>query len=58
MYEKPRVQRFGTFRQLTQAGCTGMSDGRIWEGAGTAVGDTPRITSGTTDFCFTQRGSR
>ncbi len=27
MYEKPRVQRFGTFRELTQAGVTGSCDG-------------------------------
>lgn len=27
MYEKPKVQRFGTFRELTQAGVTGACDG-------------------------------
>lgn len=27
MYEKPKVQRFGTFRELTQAGLTGTCDG-------------------------------
>lgn len=26
MYEKPRVERFGTFRDLTQAGTTGLGD--------------------------------
>ena len=26
MYQKPSVSRFGTFRELTQAGCTGTSD--------------------------------
>lgn len=27
VYEKPKVQRFGTFRELTQAGVTGACDG-------------------------------
>lgn len=27
MYQKPRVQRFGTFRELTQAGIDGACDG-------------------------------
>jgi hypothetical protein len=27
VYEKPTVQRFGTFRELTQAGLTGHCDG-------------------------------
>ena len=27
MYQKPRVERFGTFRELTQAGFTGNCDG-------------------------------
>ncbi len=27
VYEKPKVQRFGTFRELTQAGVTGSCDG-------------------------------
>ena len=57
MYQKPSVQKFGTFRDLTQAGCTGPADGRTFEGA-SSVGATPRITSGTTDFCFSVRGSR
>ena len=60
MYTKPSVTQFGTFRQLTQAGCTGMSDGRTFQGdaaAGPSVGSTPRITSGTTDYCFSP-GSR
>ena len=26
MYQKPSVQRFGTFRHLTQAGCEGATD--------------------------------
>jgi hypothetical protein len=62
MYTKPTVTEFGTFRELTQAGCSGMSDGRTFTGdsaAGTSVGSTPRITSGTTDYCFSpSSGSR
>ncbi len=58
MYEKPTVQKFGTFRDLTQAGCTGASDGATFMGSGTSVGDVPRITNGTTDYCFTNAGSR
>lgn len=27
MYEKPRVERYGAFRELTQLGFTGASDG-------------------------------
>lgn len=27
MYEKPRVERFGTFRELTRVGFTGAYDG-------------------------------
>lgn len=27
MYEKPKLQRFGTFRELTLLGFTGASDG-------------------------------
>jgi hypothetical protein len=59
-YQRPSVTRFGNFRDLTQAGCTGMSDGRTFEGApgDVSTGATPRVTNGTTDFCFTGRGSR
>jgi hypothetical protein len=57
MYTKPSVQKFGSFRELTQAGCTGTSDGRTFEGSGPSVGSTPRVTNGTTDFCFSG-GSR
>ena len=35
MYQKPALQRFGTFRDLTQAGCVGASDGFAVEGIGT-----------------------
>lgn len=27
MYQKPKVERFGTFRELTQIGLQGSSDG-------------------------------
>ena len=57
MYQTPRVTRFGSFRNLTQAGCTGASDGKTFEGSGPSVGDTPRVTGSTTDYCFTA-GSR
>ena len=59
-YQKPTVTRFGDFRALTAAGCTGgATDGRTFYGeTGPSVGDTPRITSGTTDYCFSSRGSR
>ena len=58
MYTKPSVQKFGAFRALTQAGCTGTpSDGKTFEGSGASVGSTPRVTNGTTDFCFSG-GSR
>jgi hypothetical protein len=49
MYEKPKLQRFGTFRDLTQAGCEGALDGRVVEGIGTSVGSQPNATA---DFCF------
>jgi hypothetical protein len=59
MYQKPFVYRFGSFRDLTQAGCTGLTDGETFKGTtGPSVGSTPRVTSGTTDFCFVGAGSR
>ena len=57
MYEKPVVQKFGTFRDLTRAGCTGPSDSRTFDGSGPSVGNLPRTTDGTTDYCFSS-GSR
>ena len=57
MYHKPAVSSFGTFRELTQAGCAGASDGKTFEGSGASVGGVPRVTNGTTDFCFSS-GSR
>ena len=53
MYQKPSLQRFGTFRDLTQAGCQGALDGRVVEGIGTSTGSQPNATA---DFCFV--GSR
>ena len=59
MYHTPTVRRFGTFRDLTQAGCGGMTDGETFKGTtGASTGNAPRITSGTTDYCFTNAGSR
>ncbi len=61
MYGKPTVVRFGSFRELTRAGCSGSSDNITWTGpgpGGTAVGDTPRVTNGTIDYCFTDNSSR
>jgi hypothetical protein len=61
MYQKPMVERFGTFRELTQAGCTGGSDGQVFQGAG-SIGSTPTFSGSnpvTTDYCFvTPVGSR
>ncbi|MFN2400634.1 MAG: lasso RiPP family leader peptide-containing protein [Gemmatimonadaceae bacterium] len=34
LYEKPRVVRFGTFRELTQTGNSGPSDGAAIHGDG------------------------
>ena len=56
MYQKPTVERFGSFRDLTQAGCSGTTDGMTFMGSGPSVGSVPRTTNGTTDFCFTTRG--
>lgn len=49
MYTKPQLDRFGTFRDLTQAGCQGALDGRIVEGVGTSTGSQINATA---DFCF------
>jgi hypothetical protein len=40
MYQKPALLRFGTMRELTQAGCLGDTDGLLFEGT-TATGSTP-----------------
>ncbi len=53
-YSKPALTRFGSFRELTQAGCEGASDGHTVEGVvGISTGREPNATA---DFCFV--GSR
>ena len=54
MYQKPAVVRLGTFRQLTQLGCTGGSDNQSVLGA-TSIGST-KVGSGT--FCLAPNSSR
>ena len=34
MYQKPKIERFGTFRDLTQVGFNGSTDGYTIEGIG------------------------
>lgn len=34
MYTKPTLERYGTFRELTQVGFQGASDGVTFNGAG------------------------
>lgn len=41
MYQKPSLTRLGTFRQLTQLGCTGSTDSFSVPGIGTSIGSTP-----------------
>ncbi|GEM_PF-637245 len=45
VYQKPKVERFGTFRELTQIGFQGSSDGY------TICGDTPGTGN---DVCGTE----
>ena len=53
MYQKPMIERFGSFRDLTQTGCFGAADGFSVPGIGASVGTTPRPdASGTTDICL------
>lgn len=48
MYEKPQVERFGSFRELTRVGISGTSDGWTRDSDGTSgcsgseFGDTCR----------------
>ena len=52
-YSKPKVERFGSFRDLTQQGCFGVPDGFTVDGIGSATGTTPRPSPvGTTDICL------
>ncbi|MBA2683232.1 MAG: lasso RiPP family leader peptide-containing protein [Gemmatimonadaceae bacterium] len=39
VYQKPRVERFGTFRELTQVGFNGTTDGFTICGANGGTGD-------------------
>lgn len=39
MYQKPRVERFGTFRELTQVGFNGSTDGFTICGIGNGTGN-------------------
>ena len=42
MYQKPQLERFGTFRDVTQAGCVSASDNITVNGGGaTSVGSKP-----------------
>jgi hypothetical protein len=46
MYQKPQLQPFGTFRQLTQVGFNAASDGLLTLGQGTGdTGDDQPSTS-------------
>ena len=59
-YQKPMVHRFGSFRELTQAGCAGAGDGFMFQG-GVAVGSTPTFSGTnpvTTDYCYVAPDSR
>jgi hypothetical protein len=38
MYEKPKLERFGTFRELTQIGLNSDADGAVIFGIGCKVG--------------------
>ena len=39
MYQKPKVERFGTFRELTQVGFNGTTDGFTICGIGGGTGN-------------------
>jgi len=39
VYQKPRVERFGTFRELTQVGFNGTTDGFTICGVANGTGD-------------------
>jgi len=58
MYSKPTLQRYGSFRDLTQLGCFGSSDLTI-PGIGATDGNVPEIVVGangkkTTTICFSE----
>ncbi|HEU5209586.1 MAG TPA: hypothetical protein VFU06_09255 [Longimicrobiales bacterium] len=52
MYQTPKLIRFGRMSELTRAGCSNASDGLSVPGVGTAIGDEPEVTNGTTKICF------
>ena len=41
MYDTPKLARFGTFRDLTLAGCVDQPDGYTISGVGSATGSDP-----------------
>lgn len=51
MYEKPKVQRFGTFRELTQAGVTGSCDGFTVTSNDTGVSSDGNNWNGSSGSC-------
>jgi hypothetical protein len=44
VYEKPKVIRFGTFRELTHQGRFGPDDGAVLHGDGCTMDRTPRCS--------------
>lgn len=56
MYRKPTLERFGTFRELTQVGFQGASDGVTFQGAGgPATGNDCYIDPQTGSLCCPAR---
>ena len=56
MYEKPKLERFGTFRELTQVGFNGNSDGFTVCGVPGASGTGSDVCGGaTTAPCLAAR---
>ena len=49
MYQKPKVERFGTFRELTQVGFNGTTDGFTICGNNGGTGN--ELCSGTPEEC-------
>lgn len=52
MYQKPRVERFGTFRELTQVGFSGSQDGFTICGITNGTGNS--LCGGTGNPCPTR----
>lgn len=55
MYSKPRVERFGTFRELTRVGFNGQSDGYTVNGVTDSGND--QCASATAPGCTPRTGS-